>query len=187
MKMWSTVNILYSTKRVATWSMAVIGLTVTAFAQAQAIPIVNAGFNNDVLNCTPGPACYDGTPSGWSGGAATWKPSTGPGSEFPGGVPGGANVVVLGNAAVSGALTQDLGFAPLANTTYTLTVYVGQRADACGSPVGSLFPCLIKGYAAELLVGTTIVASDTTLRPATGTSVSGRSRRSGLGSKTRRN
>jgi hypothetical protein len=63
----------------------------------------------------------------------------------------------VGQAAGAGTITQDLGFAPLPNTTYTLTVYVGQRAD---------FPLI--AYAVELIVGTTSVASDTTLRPAAG-------------------
>jgi hypothetical protein len=69
-------------------------------------------------------------------------------------------VAALGNLGRAGVITQDLGFVPLPNTTYTLTVYVGQRADyAFGT------------YAAELLVGTTSVASDTTHRPGPGTFV----------------
>ena len=147
--------------------MATTGLTVTAFAQGQAIPIANAGFESDVLNCTAGRSCYDlGVVPGWAitdtGTVATQKPSTGAGGEFPSGVPGGLNVAAVGNSAGAGAITQDLGFAPSANTTYTLTVYVGQRADPCDP----LFFCLVNGYAVELLVGTTSVASDTTLGPA---------------------
>jgi len=160
MEIRSTINVLQSTTRIAVWSTAVIGLTATAFAQGQAIPIVNAGFENDVLNCSGGPQCFQWVIPGWtlSGQGATWKPSTGPGGEFPGGIPEGSNIAALGNASGPGVIIQDLGFAPSANTTYTLTVSVGQRAD---------FP--FTAYAVELLVGTTSVASDTTLRPAVAT------------------
>ena len=46
----------------------------------------------------------------------------------------------------------------MANTTYILTVYVGQRTDV-----------QFVTYAVELVVGATSVASDATLRPAAGT------------------
>jgi uncharacterized protein (TIGR03437 family) len=170
MQLRSTLLAPQAMKWITSCSTAIIGSTVIAFAQGQSIPIVNAGFENDVLNCAPGPACYDlSVPPGWTGQGATWKPSTGPGGEFPGGVPGGLNVASLGNANGPGVIIQDLGFAPLANTTYTLTVNVGQRADPCGSAASPSFFCLVNGYAVELLVGTTSVASDATLRPATGT------------------
>jgi hypothetical protein len=64
----------------------------------------------------------------------------------------------LGDSGATGIITQDLGFAPLPNTRYTLTVYVGQRADVA-----------LDTYAVELVVGATSVASDTTLRPVAGT------------------
>ena len=157
------MQILQLTTRIAIWSTAVIVLTATAFAQGQAIPIANAGFESDVLGCAPSGGsnpCFDPVIPGWSviGRASTFKPSTGPGGVFPGGIPGGVNVAAVGDQSGGGVITQDLGFAPLANTTYTLTVSVGQRAD---SP--------LTAYAVELLVGTTSVASDTTLRPAAGT------------------
>jgi hypothetical protein len=64
----------------------------------------------------------------------------------------------LGNEIGTGVIIQDLGFVPMPNTRYTLTVYVGNRADYA-----------LNGYGVELLVGTTSVASDTTLMPAPGT------------------
>ena len=73
--------------------------------------------------------------------------------------------MAVGDDVAAGVITQDLGFAPLANTTYTLTVYVGQRADECSN----VSFCQVNGYAVGLLVGTTSVASDNTLRPAPGT------------------
>jgi hypothetical protein len=157
----STLPVFQPTKWISIWLTTMIGLTVTAFAQGQAISITNAGFESNTLNCMPGPQCFNSfVLSGWTliGQGATFKPSTGPGGEFSGGIPGGSNVASLGNDSGAGVITQDLGFAPSPNTTYTLTVYVGQRGD---------YP--LTAYAVELLVGTTSVASDTTLRPATGT------------------
>lgn len=165
MQIRSTINILQATTQIAICFAAFTGLTVTAFAQSQTIPIVNPAFDSLVLTCAPGPNCFeDGVLPGWAGSAAstfaTFQPSTGPGGIFPGGIPGGGpNVAGVGNAeGGTGVITQDLGFAPLPNTTYTLTVYVGQRSDVP-----------LVAYDVELLVGTTSVASDTTLRPAPGT------------------
>lgn len=155
------LNILQALTRTAIWSTTAAVLTATAFAQGQSIPIVNAGFEADVLGCAAGPLCYDSfMVPGWSvsGEVATFKPSAGPGGEFPGGVPGGSNVAALGDSIGSGVISQDLGFAPLPNTRYTVTVYVGQRTD---------YPLLT--YAVELVVGTTSVASDVTLKPPPGT------------------
>jgi hypothetical protein len=146
-------------------STAVTLLTATAFAQGQAVPVVNGNFDSVVLSCVPGPTCFDlGVVPGWtvvgpSDTLATFKPSTGVGGAYPGGIPGGGpNVAALGNEIGTGVIIQDLGFVPMPNTRYTLTVYVGNRADYA-----------LNGYAVELLVGTTSVASDTTLMPAPGT------------------
>jgi hypothetical protein len=145
--------------RIAICSMAITVLTATA--QGQGIPIVNGNFNSDLLGCAAGPLCFDlGVIPGWVAGVptATLKPSIGAGGEFPGGIPGGGpNVAAVGDANGAAVITQDLGFTPSPNTTYTLTVYVGQRAD---------FPLI--AHAVELVVGTTSVASDTTLTPAAG-------------------
>ena len=154
------LRVLQATVRTAICSTAITVLTATA--QGQGIPIVNGNFNSDLLGCAAGPLCFDpGVIPGWVVGGPTWtfKPSTGAGGEFPGGIPGGGpNVAAVGQAdGVVGTITQDLGFAPSPNTTYTLMVYVGQRAD---------FP--LTAYAVELVVGTTSVSSDTTLKPAAG-------------------
>lgn len=143
--------------------IALAALTTLGFAQGQSIPIVNAGFDSLLLDCAPGPPCFEaGVIPGWTltgAGNSTFKPSTGSGGIFPGGVPGGLNVAAVNcSGCAGGSIAQDLGFAPLPNTTYTLTAYVGQRADA---PFGT--------YAVGLLVGTTSVASDTSLKPAPGT------------------
>src|ERR1039457_1538434 len=160
MQVKSTLHVLQATTWIVIWSTTMIGLPAAAFAQGQAISITNAGFESDVLNCA-GSNCFNPfVIPGWTltGDGSTFKPSTGPGGQFPGGIPEGSNVAALGDAASAAVIIQDLGFAPLANTTYTLTVWVGQRTDA---------PLI--AYAAELLVGMTSVASDNTLRPAAGT------------------
>jgi len=159
MRIRPTLGVLQATARIVICSTAITVLTATA--QGQGIPIVNGNFNSDLLGCAAGPLCFDfGVIPGWVAGvpAATLKPSTGAGGEFPGGIPGGGpNVAAVGDANGAATITQDLGFTPSPNTTYTLTVYVGQRAD---------YPLI--AYAVELVVGTTSVASDTTLMPAAG-------------------
>jgi hypothetical protein len=152
MQVKAATHVLQATTWIVICSTAMIGLPVAAFAQQQSIPITNAGFESGLL----GPGNYNFVIPGWTlsgfqGG--TLAPTTGLGGMFPGGIPGGLNVAWLNTAVI----IQDLGFAPLANTTYTLTVSVGQRADV-----------QLIAYAVELLVGTTSVASDTTLRPAPG-------------------
>jgi hypothetical protein len=161
MQTQQTINILQATTRIAVCSTTITFLTAAAFAQGQSIPIQNGGFEADALGCSAGLSCFAlGVLPGWtlSGQLATFKPSTGPGGEFPNGIPGGVNVAGLGDELGSGVITQDLGFPPLANMVYTLTVRVGQRAD---------YP--LTGYTVELLVGGVSVASDSSLRPAAGT------------------
>jgi RHS repeat-associated protein/uncharacterized repeat protein (TIGR01451 family) len=142
-------------------SYPAITVTVTVAANAPvSVPVVNPGFEADVLGCQGGGGCYDiGVLPGWSGAGSTFKPSVGVGGEFPNGIPDGVNVAAVGCCGQSGNdITQDLGFAPAPNTTYTLRVGVGQRSDFA-----------LTGYIAELLVGTTSVASATSPTPAAGT------------------
>lgn len=132
------------------------------------IPIVNAGFEQVVLPCAPGPNCFSSNNvSGWTASAAaTFKPSTGPGGIFPGGIPDGVNVLGLGTANAAfgdGVAVQTLGATLQPNTTYTLVYFVGSRADA-----------VFAGYNVELLAGSTTLAADSSLAPASGTFVMGR-------------
>jgi hypothetical protein len=142
----------------------IVLLTLSVPLWAGSVPVVNAGFEADVLGCSPGPSCFDfGVVPGWSAslgfGGSTFKPSTGLGGEFPSGIPGGVNVAAVGDPG-NAEITQDLGFAPAPNTTYTLGVSVGQRTDAA-----------LTSYYIELLVGSTIVASTTSPIPGPGTFV----------------
>ena len=79
----------------------------------------------------------------------------------PGGVPGGADVAFMGRGLSTiqiGSISQTLGPTVRANTTYTLTLRVGARAD-----IG------FTGYSAALLAGNVTLAFDHTLDPAPGT------------------
>jgi hypothetical protein len=147
---------------VATLAASVFG---TAFAQGTTIPILNPGFEADVLNCAPSEACYNAEVPAWlpgwfnGGDSGTIKP--GP-AQYPGGVPGGVNVAFLGGSAcgyaVTGAIFQTLPATLQPNTTYILQFSVGHRADEA-----------FTGYVASLLAGSIDVASDNSLNPAAGT------------------
>ena len=57
-------------------STAMTLLTATAFAQGQAVSVVNGNFDSLVLSCEPGPTCFDlGVIPGWTGSGTTFKPS----------------------------------------------------------------------------------------------------------------
>jgi hypothetical protein len=129
------------------------------------IPIANAGFEQVILPCAPGPTCAVIDVFGWTatGQIATFKPSTGPGGVFPGGIPEGLNTGGVGNQFGIGILEQTLGAALQPNTTYTLVYSVGSRIDG-----------LFSGYSIELLAGSATVAKDSSLSPASGTFVTGR-------------
>jgi hypothetical protein len=133
----------------------------TVPAGASTILMLNPGFELDPLACAPGPGCFDlAVIPDWSpvGQTATFKPSTGAGGEFPGGIPEGVQVAALGNGSGVGSIQQTLGANLAPNTTYTLTLSLGQRTD---------FPST--GYVASLLAGGSVIASDNTVSPAPGT------------------
>jgi hypothetical protein len=129
------------------------------------IPITNAGFEQVVLPCAPGPACFARDVAAWTGTGqfSTFKPSTGPGGIFPGGLPEGMNVGAVGNEVGVGSLVQTLTATLQPNTTYTLVFSVGSRSDY-----------VFTGYTIDLLAGSTTLASDSSLSPPTGTFVTGR-------------
>ena len=139
----------------------------SAFAQGNTvqIPIQNPGFEADVLTCAPSALCYNLEAPGWlpgwfdGGNSGTIKPGA---AEYPGGVPGGLNVAWLGGSAgdqpLTGAIFQTLPVTLQPNTTYTLRLGVGHRADEA-----------FTGYVATLLAGSIALASDNSLNPAAGT------------------
>lgn len=147
--------------RIAPLAMVVLAIAVLWIASAQEtvtqIPILNPGFEEDVLACAGGSNCYAFSNTGWLCGPYTdvFKPST---VQFPGGVPGGVNVAAIGGAPVTGSILQTLGATVKANTIYTLTLSVGARADYA-----------FTGYTASLMAGNVALASDSSLSPTPGT------------------
>jgi hypothetical protein len=132
------------------------------------IKVLNPGFEDLVLNCSPstidGGGCWAGAIPAWypgwfnTGSGGTFKP--GP-NQFPGGVPGGVNCGYVGTVlGGTGGIFQALNATLQANTTYILRVSIGHRADE-----------VFTGYAASLLAGGVEIASDNTLNPAPGTFV----------------
>jgi hypothetical protein len=128
----------------------------TASAQDSTIPILNPGFEDDVLACAPGQYCSQYSITGWLCGpqSGTFKPST---VNFPTGVPGGVNVAYIGNSSATGSILQVAPAVVRANTTYTLTLSVGHRADYA-----------FTGYVAALMAGNATLAYDSSLSPAPG-------------------
>ena len=109
--------------------LALVSLFVVGSAKADSVPIVNADFSDPAppystscgVNCS-----YDTGPiTGWSysgsGTSGYFQPNSTYYTSLP---PGEASVAYING----GELTQEVGVL-LANTTYTLTVYVGNRLD----------------------------------------------------------
>jgi len=122
---------------------------VAPSASADAIAIVNPSFESPAL--PPGGFTF-GAPTGWSiiGSTGTFNPLP---SELPS-VPDGVQVAFSNGGTLSQVLSMDLA----ADTTYILTVDVGQRLD--GAP---FLP-----YDVELLAGGTLLADSNSAAPMPG-------------------
>ena len=119
-------------KKLALACAFVLSMTIlSGTAWADNIPIANPSFQNNPGTLTPncplgGPTCaFNGGPiDGWSttgGQGGYWRP----GSYFPG-LPAGD---LIGYVNFAGSLSQTLtGNSVLANSIYTLSVFVGDRA-----------------------------------------------------------
>jgi hypothetical protein len=119
-------------------------LAFAGFASADLLTVSNHSFEADVY----------GSPGGSSANNADWDDivsSTGgtgrtTAAQYPGGIPDGVNYAYQNG---TGTLRQILSDTLQSDTTYTLTVAVGDRADLN-----------IPGYGIELWAGGTMVASD---------------------------
>jgi hypothetical protein len=126
------------TRRIVQGALIVALLSgLTGQAGATSIPITNAGFESPAL--TNG-AFQQANILGWSGSGGVFNPTT---AHFPGEAPEGQNTGFSNGQPLSQTLTIVLA----ANTTYTLTVLVGDRLDTA-------FP----GYHVQLLAGSTILS-----------------------------
>jgi hypothetical protein len=146
-------------RRYSTRAAAVLALLTATFlwatpAKAQTeIPILNPQFNRDTLTCSPGTNCDSYGVTSWITGPQTYvlKAST---TQFPTAPPTALYVVVMGNETASGSILQTVGATVQANTTYTLTMEVGARADE-----------VFTGYEAMLLAGNVTLVSGNRATP----------------------
>jgi len=130
----------------------------TAIAQPTVIPIVNPLFDQDQLACTAGElTCWVPAATGWLVGPQTSveKVST---AQYPSAPPGGFYVMAIGYTNTTGSMMQTLGDTVQPNTTYTLKIALGARADVP-----------FTGYVASLMVGNVPLASDNKVVPVGGT------------------
>jgi hypothetical protein len=146
-----------------------VAISCAGSLSAAAIPILNSGFEADVLPCTAGPTCATSfSITGWTGATAdplgfsdpdgngtgyfgVYKPSA---LSYPSGVPGGVNVAYVAGVQNPLSISQVLSTNLLANDTYTLTLDIGQRAD--GQSVGGL---ACHGFNAALEAGGNVLNS----------------------------
>jgi hypothetical protein len=114
-------------KKLALASTFVLCMTIlSGTALADNIPVVNSSFqlisSPLYVNCGTGCAYNGGPIPGWTGGGASWEP----GGYFTS-VPGGGLVgYINATRSISQTLT---GNSVLANSVYTLSVFVGDRLD----------------------------------------------------------
>jgi hypothetical protein len=124
-------------------------------AWADNIPIVNASFetlgNPLSVSCGTGCAYNFGPIPGWSltggGGAGAWEP----GSYFNS-VPDGSVIgFVIASANAAGSLSQTLtGDSVLANSVYTLSVFVGDRTDGASGNYTLSLDTIVGGVTSTL-------------------------------------
>jgi hypothetical protein len=128
--------------------------TICAAAVASPITINNPSFETPV-QCA-GCFTYDSS-TGWVsvGSVSTWRPILGAGQYDS--IPDGSQVAAIGEPG-AGEIYQDLTATLLANTTYTLTFWVGQRSD---TPLSA--------YDVALLAGGSTLGSNTDGDPSPGT------------------
>lgn len=116
-----------TTKMTSTVALAFIGFA--SVASAAELPIINAGFEDPVLESEPalcgpgGNSCYTASVVGWtlSGGAGgTFNPT----HYIPGGAAEGLNTHYSAGSTATQVLSETLR-----EGTYTLTVEIGDRAD----------------------------------------------------------
>ena len=135
--------------------LAALALAIAAPAQAVSLAIANAGFESPSLgdtdftsNTLPGWTGTDSSSAIWNFGA--YNPPTG---YFPGQAPEGFNVAYIER----GAIYQTLGDVLVAQTDYSLSVWVGDS-------LANTLP----GFAVQLRAGGTVLAESTGPAPANG-------------------
>jgi len=130
----------------------------TASAQTS-IAITNPLFVDDQVKCSSGQSCSAGNVSGWICGPQT-SIAIFSKTQYPTGSAAGLHAAALGYQNGSGSIFQTLGATVQANTTYTLKVEVGARADY-----------EFTGYKAALLAGNVELVEGHSATPVGGTFV----------------
>jgi hypothetical protein len=111
--------------KLSSWSIGLL-LVVAGSLCAGPVTVNNPSFENPPLGCSASNECFSASVTDWviTGTVAVFKP--GPASLNS--VPGGVQVLALG-FDTPGEADQDTGTVVAANTTYTLSVNVGQRLE----------------------------------------------------------
>jgi hypothetical protein len=130
----------------------------TASAQTS-IAITNPLFIDDQVKCSSGQSCASVNVSGWICGPET-DIQVFSKTQYPNAPAAGLYAAAIGNSYGSGSIFQTLGAAVQANTTYTLKVEVGARADYS-----------FTGYKAALLAGNVELVEGNSATPVGGTFV----------------
>ena len=137
---------------------------VQGTASAVALTVSNPSFETPLLGCAPSSGCFQfGMGSPWAvgsaiGSVATFRPGVGVGGSVNF-IPDGSQVAAVGNGATfSGLITQDLPDILAADTTYTLSFYVGSRAEFI----------TFAPYTVSLKAGGVLLAQDSGANPAPG-------------------
>lgn len=131
-------------------SALVFLVTATTAANAAPVLIVNAGFETQALVDSAAAFDIDGWLNG--GDSGVFDPHI---DAFAAGAPEGENVAFASHGGPT--ISQVLSATAQANTSYTLTMLVGNRLDAD-----------FGGYQAELWAGGTMLAQDGSQQPADG-------------------
>jgi hypothetical protein len=130
----------------------------TASAQTS-IAITNPLFIDDQVKCNSGQSCSAANVSGWVCGPYTGIAIFSK-TQYPSAPAAGLYAAYLGEGSGSGSIFQTLGATLQANTTYTLKIEIGARADES-----------FTGYKAALLAGNVELVQGNSATPVGGTFV----------------
>ena len=140
--------------------LVLLALSASSFGAVPAqtsIAIVNRLFIDGQMKCEAGQNCFEFGISGWISGPRTNLHIMSR-AHYPSAPESGIYTAAMGYSAGSGSIFHTVGATLKANTTYTLNVEVGARADFA-----------FTGYKAELLAGNVVIAKGNSATPVGGT------------------
>jgi len=147
---------MIKSKLLVSCAFAAILVLAVAPAWADNIPVTNASFEafNTLIYSSSAGSWNIGPIPGWTttGVTGSFQPSSSEFSSIPGG-----SIVAFTNG---GSISQDLGVGLAANTSYTLSVFVGDRLDGANGnytialDAGSTTLCTFSGNSASITPGT---------------------------------